>query len=97
MGEFGEARLSRSAHCDEAHLALAVADELQRTGIGTELVRRLLTASVHESGVLAVSVLPSNFGARRLAAGFGLRLILASGVMDAAMAHADLDRLLPRH
>lgn len=88
-----DARLVRSAAGDEAELAIAVADDWQRLGLGARLLRRLLAAA-RCAGVARVSaeLLADNAPMHTLLLRHGFRV--AAHPQDARLlrAHVEIDQ-----
>ena len=69
------ARLSKLRGTNEAELALLVADQFQRLGLGTELLGRLLQVGRDEKlHRIVAEILPENVDMRRLCERFGFEL-----------------------
>ncbi len=68
----GVGRLTRQRARDEAEVAILVTDEYQRSGIGTELLRKLIDVARAE-GIkrIVANILPQNAGMRALGKRFG--------------------------
>jgi acetyltransferase len=75
----GLGQLTRIQGSDDAEFAVLVNDQYQRTGLGTELLRRLLEIG-QEEGIHRViaEILPENTGMRRISQKLGFTLQRAS-------------------
>lgn len=79
-------QLTRLHGSNEAEFAILVSDEHQRTGLGTELLGRLLEFARDEGiGQVVAEILPQNEGMRRVCRklGFELKRSPESGVIEA--------------
>ena len=71
----GVARLSKSRTANDAEFALLVADEYQRRGIGTELLRRLVQIGRDEKlSRITGEILRDNSGMIRISRNLGFQL-----------------------
>ena len=85
----GVAQYSRRPGAEEAELAILVADDWQRQGLGTRMIAALSqTALGHGVKAFAVDVQGDNYGAHRLLRRVapGLRLAFTGGVGEGAFA-----------
>jgi acetyltransferase len=84
----GVARLSKSRTANEAEFAVLVADEYQRRGIGTELLRRLVQIG-HDEKLHRITgeILQDNYGMVRSSrnVGFQIRPQPGEGTVEAYM------------
>ncbi len=78
----GEARLVRSAHSGDAHAAVAIADDCQHLGLGSQLSRLLLADPEAGLQPIVVTILPDNTAAVGLASRYGFALRLDDGVLE---------------
>lgn len=85
----GLGQLTRQPSDNVAEYAILIADEAQRTGLGTELLRRLLEIARQE-GIRRVTadILPENTGMRRVSQKLGLKLHYN---MDEGLVEAEID------
>ncbi len=82
----GVARLRRISGTRDAEYAILVQDDAQRTGLGTELLRRIMDIAQQEGITrLLADILPENQGMRRISEklGFRVRYDLDEGVLKA--------------
>ncbi len=82
-------RLIRAHGDDEAEFAILVADKYQRSGIGTELLRRLVTIGAREGlARITAKILPENSGMLQVCRkiGFDVRFNADEEVYDAVIA-----------
>lgn len=72
----GMGQLTRQHGANEAEYAILINDSYQRTGLGTELLRRLLEIAKAE-GIAKVTadILPENSGMRRVSQRLGFKLV----------------------
>jgi acetyltransferase len=85
----GIGRLAKLHGRNEAEVAVLVADEFQRRGLGTELLRRLIEIAREEKlDRIAADMLQENLGMQGLAKRFGFRLLASQ---DPALTRAVLD------
>lgn len=82
----GAGRLRRISGTRDGEYAIIVRDDLQRSGLGTELLRRLLDIGRKEGlARLVADILPENQGMRRVSEklGFKIRYEIDEGVLKA--------------
>jgi RimJ/RimL family protein N-acetyltransferase len=95
LGEVvGVVQYSRRSGCDEADLAIVIADAWQRQGLGTRLVAALgEQAASHGISRFAVNVQGDNYGVLRLLnrVAPGLRLSFSGGVGEGVFALASCE------
>jgi acetyltransferase len=90
----GVARLSKSHTANDAEFAVLVADEYQRRGIGTELLRRLVTIGRDEKlHHITGEILRDNYGMLRASrnVGFEIRSRGRDGTAGTLEAYINLD------
>ncbi len=69
-------RLTRTRGGGEAEVAVLVADQFQRCGLGSELLRRLIQVARDEKlESITATILPENMGMRALAAHYGFQVV----------------------
>ena len=82
----GVGRLSRDPNLPESEFALLVADAFQRSGLGTELLRRLITIGQAQGlEMITAYLLPSNSGMRRVSQKLGFNLGFEDGLVLARL------------
>jgi acetyltransferase len=89
----GVARLSKSRTANDAEFAVLVADEHQRRGIGTELLRRLVQIGRDERlQQITGEILRDNYGMIRADrnVGFEIRSRVGEGTERTLVAHINL-------
>ncbi|MCB0005468.1 MAG: bifunctional acetate--CoA ligase family protein/GNAT family N-acetyltransferase [Anaerolineales bacterium] len=82
----GVGRLSRDPNIPESEFALLVTDKYQRSGLGTELLRRLIRIG-HEQGLETITayLLPNNNGMRAVSLKLGFSLEFEDGLIHARL------------
>ncbi|HWF92910.1 MAG TPA: bifunctional acetate--CoA ligase family protein/GNAT family N-acetyltransferase, partial [Terriglobales bacterium] len=92
QGIVGVARISRNQGDQDAEIAVIVCDEWQRSGLGSELLKRIVQIAKREKiRVINAEVLRDNVGMQTIMkrTGFRLKLIDSSGSMRATLDLAD--------
>ncbi len=84
----GVGRLSREPHTDTAQFAILISDRVQRCGLGTELLRRLVQVGREEKlKRITAEILPENLGMQAVSEKlkFKLKHLAAEGVVHAEL------------
>jgi len=88
----GEVRLAHSDQPGCADMAVTVADDYQRSGLGRQLARLASLDRAHPEDCISVTILPDNDAARRLAQSNHIRLHYDSGVLEGEVSVAAIPR-----
>lgn len=91
-GIVGVARISRNQGDQDAEIAIIVCDEWQRSGLGSELLKRIVQIARRERiRLIRAEVLRDNIGMQTIMrrTGFRLKLLDSSGSMRATLDLAD--------
>ena len=84
----GVGRLSREPHTDTAQFAILISDRVQRRGLGTELLRRLVQVGREEKlKRITAEILPENIGMQAVSEKLKFKLKHSAGE---GMVHAEL-------
>lgn len=92
QGIVGVARISRTHGAQDAEMAIIVCDEWQRSGLGSELLKRIVQIARQEKiRVIKAEILRDNVGMQTVMRRMGFRLKLTDGTgsMRATLELAD--------
>ena len=83
---FGVSRISKLHGCNEAEFAMLIRDQYQNQGLGTELLRRLITIARDEKlDRIRGEILPNNAAMRHLCEKLGFQIQRASDITLAVL------------